>query len=264
MISWMRWRRFCGKLGQRGMIDNHYSDRRLAGLYDLENPWSSDTDFYLSLYSKQQMNILDLGCGTGLLACAFAEKGHSVTGVDPSMAMVDIARTREAGNKVQWMVSSAQAYVPEATFDLVVMTGHVFQVLLTDQDVLDVFRTIQQCLGTNGIFAFESRNPNIDWKKRFAGGPKTIYPSSGGEVNVYTDSVEVNGDRISFTHHYHFSDGTLRSDSVLRFMEGDKIASLLAQSGLSVVALYGNWDCSAFGPASLEMIFKVRSSDLCG
>ena len=65
-------------------IDEHYINPRLVTIYDLENPWSENIDYYLSLATKNKMNILDLGCGTGILACAFADKGHLVTSVDPS------------------------------------------------------------------------------------------------------------------------------------------------------------------------------------
>jgi SAM-dependent methyltransferase len=43
--------------------------------------------------------VLDLGCGPGLLAIAFAERGMAVTAVDPEPAMLDAARqdAAEAG-----------------------------------------------------------------------------------------------------------------------------------------------------------------------
>lgn len=41
---------------------------------------------------KGKLNILDLGCGPGLYTEIFAEKGHSVTGVDISKNSIDYAR----------------------------------------------------------------------------------------------------------------------------------------------------------------------------
>jgi len=42
----------------------------------------STAKWILSKTSKQQMNVLDLGCGPGLYSELFANEGHIVTGVD--------------------------------------------------------------------------------------------------------------------------------------------------------------------------------------
>ncbi|MCB1717865.1 MAG: class I SAM-dependent methyltransferase, partial [Candidatus Competibacteraceae bacterium] len=76
------------------MADTHYEDPRLAAIYDALNPWAADTDFYLSLAPAQPARILDLGCGTGLLACAYANAGHAVVAVDPAAPMLALAREK--------------------------------------------------------------------------------------------------------------------------------------------------------------------------
>ena len=43
---------------------------------------------------KSGAHVLDLGCGTGLLACRIAEEGFAVTGVDPAEGMLRVARAR--------------------------------------------------------------------------------------------------------------------------------------------------------------------------
>ena len=45
--------------------DLNYEDPRLAEIYDLDNPWAEDTDFYLALAEPGPCRVLDLGCGTG-------------------------------------------------------------------------------------------------------------------------------------------------------------------------------------------------------
>jgi 2-polyprenyl-3-methyl-5-hydroxy-6-metoxy-1,4-benzoquinol methylase len=74
--------------------DQNYINSRLAEIYDLDNPWAEDTDFYLALAGPGPSRVLDLGCGTGTLCCALAQRGHRVTGVDPASPMLAIA----AGN----------------------------------------------------------------------------------------------------------------------------------------------------------------------
>ncbi|MBX3074382.1 class I SAM-dependent methyltransferase [Candidatus Obscuribacterales bacterium] len=76
--------------------------------------------------------ILDLGCGTGLLCNAYAERGHHVTGADPSNAMLEVARKKPFGSAIEWIQASAQSFRSSKRFDLIIMTGHAFQVLLED------------------------------------------------------------------------------------------------------------------------------------
>jgi ubiquinone/menaquinone biosynthesis C-methylase UbiE len=149
------------------MPDKHYENSKLAEVYDLDSPWSIDRDFYLSLAGTPPQRILDLGCGTGLLCDAYAAKGHEVTGVDPSPAMLELARRKPHGRKIEWVQSFAQTYDSDVRFDLIVMTGHAFQVLLDDSDIMATFGVMRRHLKRNGCVVFESRNPSVEWANRW-------------------------------------------------------------------------------------------------
>ncbi|GGM01862.1 SAM-dependent methyltransferase [Streptomyces fumigatiscleroticus] len=74
-------------------------------------------------------DILDLGCGTGSLSLLAAERGHRVTGVDLSPAMVELARAKLAGHDAVFLVGDAAAPpVGEERFD-VVLVRHVLWAL---------------------------------------------------------------------------------------------------------------------------------------
>src|SRR5215472_8572385 len=107
-----------------------YQDAQIAEIYDLINPLGEDSNFYLSLAGLHPCSVLDLGCGTGTLCCALAARGHRVTGVDPAEAMLAVAKRKRHAEQVEWVKSSAQSYRSRQRFDLIVMTGHAFQILL--------------------------------------------------------------------------------------------------------------------------------------
>src|SRR5262245_19270119 len=44
-----------------------------------------------------QDTVLDVACGSGIVACAFAAAAHHVTGIDLTPAMLDQARTLAEG-----------------------------------------------------------------------------------------------------------------------------------------------------------------------
>ena len=68
--------------------DEVFEDPFFASLYDHFNAWDVCDDFYLELALQTGGSVLDLGCGTGLLACRMAQKGLAFTGVDPVYCML--------------------------------------------------------------------------------------------------------------------------------------------------------------------------------
>src|SRR5580704_11154015 len=100
-----------------GQPSESYADPRLAALYDALNPADASTAFYLSLPGAPPARILDVGCGTGLLACEFAARGYDVTGADPAAAMLATARARPGGDQVRWVQASAAGLDPGLGLD---------------------------------------------------------------------------------------------------------------------------------------------------
>ena len=240
------------------MPDRQFSDPRLADLYDLGNAGSEDRDFYLSLAEGAHKDVLDLGCGTGLLSKTFAERGHRVVGVDPASAMLDVAKRSPQPANIEWVESTSEAYRSDRMFDLIIMTGHAFQVLLSDHQILHTLQTMAQHLKPEGAAVFETRNPGLDWDSVWARA-YTMETLQGAvrATRRMTDSSRA-PDYLSFAWDYHFADEILTSDSTLRFASDTEILNFANSAGLTVTEIMGDWDGSAFDRAtSREMIFKL-------
>lgn len=238
------------------MPDVHYTHPRLVALYDLGSGWSADRDFYLALAGAAPESILDLGCGTGLLADAYAARGHRVTGVDPASAMLDAARLKPNAAKIEWVCATAEAYRSPKRFDLVVMTGHAFQVLLSDAEVAAAIATMRDHLKPGGRIVFESRNPAIDWCKDWN---RDLVVDRNTGATAERRFLAMDGDRMTFEWRYRFPDETLVSRSVLRFLSRAEIAERLTAAGLLVEKVLGDWDAAPFDErTSPEMIFFAR------
>ncbi|HNB23941.1 MAG TPA: methyltransferase domain-containing protein [Candidatus Melainabacteria bacterium] len=239
------------------MPDNHYENPKLAAIYDSDSGWSVDRDFYLALAGEPPQKILDLGCGTGLLCDAYAALGHDVTGVDPAAAMLEVARSKPHGDKIQWIQSFAQTFNSDGSFDLIIMTGHAFQVLVEDAHIHDVFSVIRKHLKSDGRFVFESRNPFIDWASQWNYSMNLQLP--GQTVRESRKFLSLKNGRMQFELKYEFPDETLLSTSELRFSNASEIENQLNSAGLKVHSLLGDWDGAAFNESiSEEMIFVVK------
>lgn len=243
------------------MPDKHYETSKLAEIYDLDSPWSIDRDFYLSLAGAPPQKILDLGCGTGLLCDAYAAKGHRVTGLDPSPAMLGVARRKPHAKKIEWIESSAQNYQSGEIFDLIIMTGHAFQVLLKDTDILATFAVMRRHLKSTGCVVFESRNPSVDWENRW--NYEMILDYRGEIIRESRRFLTIENGKMIFELRYEFPDESLVSTSELRFLSRNDIEERLIASGLQIEKLLGDWNCAPFDEvSSREMIFLARSSTL--
>src|SRR5260370_41262081 len=80
-------------------------------------------------------HVLDVGCGSGLLARELLTAGFAVHGVDASPAMIELAReyARGADFAVVRLPTGVDGALPEA--DAVVSTGHVLNYLDTRDDI---------------------------------------------------------------------------------------------------------------------------------
>ena len=239
--------------------DQNYQNSRLAEVYDLDNPWGQDTDFYLALAEPGPGWVLDLGCGTGTLTCALAQRDHLVTGVDPAGPMLAIAATKPHAEKVEWIQSRAQDYRSDRRFDLIVMMGHVFQILLTDEEVLAVLATMRRHLKAGGKAVFETRNPNIDWADVWGTPAPVEHILSDGRLRETLEITNVSAELISFQQQFEFPEVTLTTSSTLRFLSRTQVEDFISRSGLVVCEVFGDWDRSRFETEqSPEMIFVVE------
>jgi SAM-dependent methyltransferase len=235
------------------MADAHYELPELAALYDIDSDWSEDREFYLSLAGREPKRVLEIGCGTGLVARAMAGIGHDVTGIDPAPAMLDVGRREQHGDLVDWREGTAQDFSTDRRFDLAFMTGHAFQVLLDDEDVRKALANIRLHLVPGGLFAFETRNPALPWETIFRNA--ATLETAAGRVPVEWRVLWRRGEIVRFDTHYRLADGERISESTLRFLPLDVLHAFAENAGFEIRAVFGDWDRTPFvSDASREII----------
>ncbi len=238
-----------------------YTDPRLAACYDALNPLDPADAFYIALAGDAPKTILDIGCGTGRLAVALAERGHRVTGADPSKGMMKVARNRPGAQPVRWVDSVAASLALDTRFDLIIMTGHVFQVFLEDDAVRATLRNLRRHLSHGGRIAFETRNPLVEeWREWIPALTRESLQVPGiGAVDIHYDVTEAKGAFVTFETHFRFApDDIVIAPTTLRFMSRDELAGLLAESGFTETEWFGDWDRSPVSATSPEIIVLAR------
>jgi ubiquinone/menaquinone biosynthesis C-methylase UbiE len=243
------------------MPSTAYTDPRLAACYDALNPPDAGHAFYLSLAGHAPKTVLDMGCGTGRLAVALAECGHRVTGADPSPGMLKVARSQPGTERVIWVESTAADLALATRFDLIIMTGHVFQVFLSDDDVRATLSVLRRHLAPGGRLAFETRNPLVeDWRTWTpAETRETVQVPGIGAVAIHYDVTSSDPALVTYETHFRFApDDIVVAESTLRFMSGDELAAFLRDAGFADMTWFGDWDHSPVSATSAEIIVIAR------
>lgn len=243
------------------MVEPQFADIELAKLYDLfHRPRGrADFRFYLPLVMSAE-SVLDVGCGTGALLKAARQAGHigQLCGLDPAFGMLEQARRRP---DVAWVLGDLLATSWDRDFDLVVMTGHAFQVLVDDDEIRTSLIAIGSALTDDGRLAFETRNPLVrEWEEWIPERITGVTTDAGTVVLMHHEVQEVKGDTVRFTTTFESRDWDVErvSVSMLRFLDRERLASVLSDAGLVVEEQFGDWDRQPVTQESPEIITIAR------
>ena len=185
------------------MLDRQFSERHLAALYDslCGRDDRDDFVFYLPMVMSYP-SVLDVGCCTGALLHMARDAGHTgrLVGLDPARGMLEEARRR---SDVEWVLGDLSSRAFDEDFDLVVMTGHAFQVFVEDDEIRSSLAAIRAALADDGRFAFETRNPLArEWERWTPENGADLTGPDGVEVRFEPRADSVDGDTVRFTITY--------------------------------------------------------------
>ena len=173
--------------------------------------------------------------------------------------MLDHARVRP---DVDWVLGDLHSFTSPDPFDLVVMTGHVFQVFLGDDEIRDTLAAIVALLAADGRLAFETRNPGAKaWESWDADHAVEVAAPTGGTVRVAHDVQQPLVDgvvRFRTTFVGPAWDGPAESRSSLRFVDREELAAFLDEAGLSVESQFGDWAGGRLTDSSPEIVTVAR------
>jgi SAM-dependent methyltransferase len=241
------------------MADTLFEEPRLAEIYDLlDRPDRPDLDPYVAMADEfGARSIIDLGCGTGNLASRLAALGKDVIGIDPAAASLAVAMRKLDADRVRWVHGTARM-LTDLRADLIVMTGNVAQVFITDEEWMATLRACREALHPGGRLVFEARDPArrawTNWTRERT--HQTIAAPGVGTVESWVDLLRVRRPLVTFRHTFVFHDdgAVLRSESTLRFRSQPEISLSLRAAGLAVESVR-----EAPDRPGLEFVFVARA-----
>lgn len=225
------------------------SYRSFAQVYDLfmnNVPYEAWTDYLESLLKEYGVNdglVLELGCGTGSVTELLAEKGYDMIGIDNSMDMLEIAMEKkvESGHDILYLLQDMREFELYGTVAAIVSICDSMNYITEDEDLLEVFRLVNNYLDPGGVFIFDM---NTIYKYREIMGEKTIAENreEGSFIwdNYYDEEEQINEyDLALFIP--EGEDGLYRKYEEIHYQRGyelETVKQLLEEAGLQFVASY--------------------------
>ena len=150
-----------------------------ARVYDLfmDNiPYEEWCGYLTGLLEDQGIRdglVLELGCGTGNMTRLLAGKGYDMIGVDNSVDMLEIAieKKEEEGQDILYLLQDMREFELYGTVRAVVSVCDSMNYITDEEDLLEVFRLVNNYLDPGGIFIFDL---NTEYKYEEILGDTTI------------------------------------------------------------------------------------------
>jgi 2-polyprenyl-3-methyl-5-hydroxy-6-metoxy-1,4-benzoquinol methylase len=205
-------------------------------------------------------SVLDIACGAGRHALAFARTGLRVTANDLSPYLLDRARelAETEGLTMEFSLQDMRTIHFGHRFDLVVQLFSSFGYFETDKEDRDIVTSIASLLNPDGWYVLDLINPQhlqhhlVPRTDRNHGNLSIVEERSLSERHVTKKITlhEENGKEHSFT------------ESV-RLYSPDEAIGLLESGGFSVERIVGDYNGGTFNAATsprLMLIARLSSS----
>jgi predicted TPR repeat methyltransferase len=236
---------------------------QLAGVYDeivvdpCHDEWASFLHELWSADAEGVRSVLDLCCGTGLLAGELVARGYRVVGVDASEAMLALARER-LGPDVALCLMTLPDLAVEGVFDAAVCTFDGLN-YLTPGELRQTMSAVAGCLRPAGWFVFDL---HTDAMMNFTIANPTVAGQSAGNDFVISSVVDPGArtcdTRIELTRP---RDGDPFSEQHRQYFHADaEVRDSLHGAGFAVTAVGAEYTHEPAHASTLRATWTARRS----
>jgi len=232
-----------------------------VGRYMEEARTIEEVDFVEKVLGLEpKARILDLCCGHGRHSIELAARGYSVVGLDFDAPSLEGAREAAEikGVEVEFIQRDMRDVPFAEEFDACINMATSFGYLESEEEDLKVLRAVSNPLKRGGRFLTEV--VNREWLMRnYQPRGWSENPEGGRLLEEREFDLLTSRNNVRWT--YIKPDGsTWETHHSLRVYTLTELAQMLKEVGLSVEAVYGGFDESAYDLDSRRLIILARKS----
>nr|WP_296007713.1 class I SAM-dependent methyltransferase [uncultured Blautia sp.] len=189
--------------------------------------------------------VLELGCGTGNITRLLADKGYDMIGVDNAPDMLEIAMEKKEADQqdILYLLQDMREFELYGTVKAVVSICDSMNYIIEEEDLLQVFRLVNNYLDPKGIFIFDM---NTEYKYREILGENTIAENREDASfiwdNFYDEEGQINEYDLALFIPEEIQGETLyRKYEEVHYQRAyslETVKNLLEQAGMEFVTVY--------------------------
>ncbi|MDQ3034719.1 MAG: class I SAM-dependent methyltransferase [Myxococcota bacterium] len=250
-------------------------DARRAALYAaVHRGTPGDVDFHRAQCAGAA-RVLELGCGYGRVACALAEAGHAIVGVEIDPAMLGIARASAASapaelrDRLTLREGDARALELGALrFERVLLAHSTIYCFRSDDEVRAVLRGARAHLVPGGrlvidAYAADDFHAHLDPDAADAWGEIARVEAAGRRWRVLERSDWDRAAQRVSAHYRHEPLGGGRAIETTiehRYLLASQLESLLRDEGFEVLRIDGDFESTPFHPEAEHLVVVAERS----
>ncbi len=221
-------------------------------------------DYFCRLLSMCGINegiLLDLGCGTGSMSLAMAERGFDVIGVDSSVGMLNAAQQKmfASGKRMLLLNQSMEEIDLYGTVDCAICVLDGINHLKNEKAVKATFQKVSLFMNKGGAFAFDV---NTLYKHKFVLSdnvfvyePDGVYCVWQNSFNEADGSVDISLDFFEEEDGVYYRSGESFTE---RAYELNDIKAWLEDAGFEVIGIYDDLTLDDVKQNSERAVFLAK------
>lgn len=251
---------------------NHEYDL-IAPFYDIEHAqFMEDLDMYQNFAELCGGKILELACGSGRVMLYLAEQGYSITGIDNSAKMLDLARIafEEAGvtTRCTLLEQDLCTFKIDQRFRMVIIALGSFAHIIKREDQQQALATARAHMNHGGTLIVDISNADARYMEDLSG--QMLHQGSWQDddgvyfTHFVSPASSTTQHQLELTHFYerHEQGGNVQRTiaiTQLYLFERSEMELLLEQASFVVKAVYGDHDLGPYHTESPRMIFIAEA-----
>ncbi|MFD7118887.1 class I SAM-dependent DNA methyltransferase [Streptomyces sp. NPDC059922] len=198
---------------------------------------------------------LEFAIGTGRVAVPLAGRGVSVTGIELSLPMVELLRTKADEATIPVVIGDMATAVAPGKFSLVYLVFNTISNLLTQDEQVECFRNAARHLAPGGRFVIELWVPEL--RKLPPGQTATVWQCEPGYIGL--DTYDVLHQHV-VSHHFRFDETqeARLSRSPHRYIWPAELDLMARLAGFELETRHADWDGAAFTAESRSHVSVYR------
>jgi len=139
----------------------HYSGT-IDNMYEMSSQTEKDIRNITNLVEIENKSILELGCGTGRITFALAERVQEVVAIDIDTKAIEKARQRNVNENVTFRVENIENFDLGRKFEIILSIGVGYMYL---RDLPNAIKNISRHLEEDGVFLLICSSPDAEYQK---------------------------------------------------------------------------------------------------